>query len=77
MISIGEHLLYATKAARYSRAANDLAALGDHGASLVCRNLASKYERLSNSLPTPAATPTDSANPPPVESVGPNSTGDA
>lgn len=24
-------------------------------------------------LPTPAATPTDSANPPPVESVGPNS----
>lgn len=25
------------------------------------------------SLPTPAATPTDSANPPPVESVGPNS----
>lgn len=28
---------------------------------------------VSNSLPTPAATPTDSANPPPVESVGPNS----
>lgn len=27
----------------------------------------------SPSLPTPAATPTDSANPPPVESVGPNS----
>lgn len=26
-----------------------------------------------SSLPTPAATPTDSANPPPVESVGPNS----
>ena len=26
-----------------------------------------------HSLPTPAATPTDSANPPPVESVGPNS----
>jgi hypothetical protein len=31
------------------------------------------FEQVFSSLPTPAATPTDSANPPPVESVGPNS----
>jgi len=30
-------------------------------------------EAYSSSLPIPAATPTDSANPPPVESAGPNS----
>jgi hypothetical protein len=38
-----------------------------------CRELWNHRTPQSPSLPTPAATPTDSANPPPVESVGPNS----
>lgn len=38
----------------------------------ACASIDAALSQSPNSLPTPAATPTDSANPPPVESVGPN-----